>query len=494
MKKRLKFWVLLILGGLAAYVLWLYVNNDPCDCNSVFNNIPGRSGCFNQKEITYTTKVAPTSGNQDSTATRTDFVRYRCNEWILDGNHPNADSTRKLLREWDFCKVESCPCPGKLELWRYAGKKKVLGISSGGEVVVDPSKKGNGVGGLELNYVLIKSPAGSFKGNEKPQPSPNEKTCPSNRVKIAIVDTGVEPNNSQLLATAWNAVQSPLPPCDSNAPLTQYGLNIMGNNAIGWEPLDDNGHGTHINGIVSGVAPNGGDRMGVPFDILNVKVLDSNNECTLFDAMCGLYYAIAQDVDVINISWGFKDTIAAPEIFIPFFAAAKSKNIVVVAGLGNDSINVDGDMKFWPACFANTTDNLISVAALNSVSGNLASFSNWSFSGDYMTVAALGKNVLSAYPVGLRGNTSGLAFMSGTSMAAPFVTRTVAVWIGLAKGSGRAYNARQIKDWILNNAFPVNDHAVHRRLNHSGRINCPCPSDPNLCRDCEKMECPTALQ
>jgi Subtilase family len=484
--KKLKFWFLLLIGLFAGgyFVFFVFNGFNPS------NVIPNEVDCFNAKVIPYQTRRMPTPGAPDTSfVTRTDSVRYRCNEWLLDGSHPTAAASRDSLLKWGFVKAESCPCPSQLELWRYAGPKKVLGIDTGGgEVVVDPKKKGAGVGGLELNYLLT---CDTIKTPGNPSTSLNEPSCPTGRVKIAIVDSGVDPTNVALLASNWTPFPSPMPPCTPGVSNTLYGLNIMG--SLGnWEPLDDQGHGTHINGIIAGVAPNGGNRMGVPFDILNVKVLDGNNECTLFDALCGLYYALEQNVDVINISWGFKDTIAPTEIFKPFFDAVNSKNVVVVAGLGNDGIDVDGKMKFWPACFANTQPNLISVSALDAPAGTMANFSNWSFSGNYMTVAANGKNIVSSYPRALSlGGTSDLAIMSGTSMATPFVTRTVAVRIGLSKGAGLAPNAAAIKTWIRNNAFQVNDHLVHRKLNHSGKAACPCPGHSGLCPECVDMECPT---
>jgi len=505
MNRKAKTWIvsLLLLSG-AAYAGWQIFCADPCKCRVGFNPLPEESVDIDFKVIEYTTKVIKRDSDNKiiqglngevtfDSVLRRDTIYYRSDEWLLDGSHPTAEASRDSLREWGFCKVESCPCPGMLELWRYSGNKKVRGIDTPtGDAVVDVKKGTSGIGGLELNYVIdfsLPEPVEPGVVYNPEQVSPNSSMgCKPQPVKIAIVDTGVDISKEPRAALAtptfdWNPISGLIPPCKTNTLTTQFGLNILGKDG-NWEPIDSNGHATHINGIIAGIAPNGGNRMGVRFKFLNVKILGSDNTCTLFDAMCGLYYAMYQGAEVINISWGFKDTIAPTEIFAPFFREAQTREIVLVAGLGNDSMDVDGAMKFWPACFADNVPNLISVGALDSLSGGLASFSNWSHSGKYMNVAAPGKKIISAFPVHMEGKSTShkpndiysLAKMSGTSMATPYVTRTAAVLIGLNKGMGNLYTAASLKSRIITTAC-CDSTPVHRRLNHDGKASLPCCHD-----------------
>lgn len=500
--------LIFIIGGL----IWYRTQNDPCNCKSRLKKMPQESKCVTTMTIEDSTQVVDKDslGNiiyiedkDDNTfkplthfEKRVYKITYHCDEWILNGNAPNAAEYRDSLCLWGFCKVASCPCPGNFELWRYAGNKDIRGIddtpNNGGEVVVDPKKKAGSIGGLELNYVIIADEplnATTVADDAIPKdPVRSSATCETRPVRIAIVDSGVDTLNANLRNYHWIPIGSVAPPCNKRSAKTRYGVNIHGKRGQ-WEPVDDNGHGSHINGIITGVAPNGGDGMNVPLEILNVKVLKADNTSTLFDAMCGLYYALDQGAEIINVSWGFKDTIAPTTLFEPFLQQALAQNVLIVAGLGNDSMNVDDKLKFWPACFAKTYPNVISVGALDTVGTNLASFSNWSSSGDYMSVAASGQKIISAFPSYLHQTnvsfTNGLAMMSGTSMATPFVTRTAAVLLGLAKARNQPIPPDRIKRLIMQRSSPGRA-PTPRKLNHGGM---------GICKsNCGVVQCPPILQ
>ncbi|MEA2443226.1 MAG: hypothetical protein QOJ12_518 [Thermoleophilales bacterium] len=139
---------------------------------------------------------------------------------------------------------------------------------------------------------------------------------------VAVIDTGVDASHEDLtgrLLPAFSAI-------------------------AGKGPADENGHGTHVTGIVAANADNGIgiDSVAPGTRVLPVRVLDQNGEGSDADVAKGIDYAIAQKVDVINLSLGG----TALDAFLPGgeFAAAVQRavdaGIVVVAAAGNDSVPI----------------------------------------------------------------------------------------------------------------------------------------------------------
>ena len=190
---------------------------------------------------------------------------------------------------------------------------------------------------------------------------------------------------------------------------------------------DDNGHGTHIAGIaaakdngygVVGVAP--GARLWA------IKVLDSTGSGFISDIIAGIDY-IAQYsslVDVANLSFGCQCKSYALDSAINN-AVAKGITFVVAAGNAHTDAST-----FSPA----NNPNVIAVSAIADSDGrcgrvgpstsygrddSFASFSNY---GPAVDMAAPGVNILSTYKGG------SYAFMSGTSMATPYVVGAAALY------------------------------------------------------------------
>ncbi|MHC4310790.1 MAG: S8 family peptidase, partial [Planctomycetota bacterium] len=162
---------------------------------------------------------------------------------------------------------------------------------------------------------------------------------------------------------------------------------------------DDNGHGTHVAGIIAaedndigvvGVAPEA--------YLYGVKALDRNGSGWLSDIIAGLEWCVNNRMDIVNMSLGADSDIQA------FHDAcdAASATVILVAAAGNDGGAVD-----YPAAYG----SVIAVSATDSSDG-LASFSNY---GNEIEIAAPGVNILSTYKGG------GYETHSGTSMAAPHV-------------------------------------------------------------------------
>jgi len=241
------------------------------------------------------------------------------------------------------------------------------------------------------------------------------------------------------------------------------------------EPLDYNGHGTAVNAIATGASiPN--LYINTPFKFVNIAILPSPGKTgNLFDALCGLYYAIEQKPDIINISWGFKylktDSatnqldIAIEKVFEDCFNRANNDGILIVAGIGNDSLDLNDYQKFYPASLAKNLGNVISVGGLNTTFNDLMQMSNYaSDNSNYLTVCVPGENIIALYPTGLNNNRSGWAQQSGTSFATPLISRIA----GLIKSKNGISSPSILKQEIIR--LSTNSTSNFRHINQTQNL------------------------
>jgi serine protease AprX len=216
-------------------------------------------------------------------------------------------------------------------------------------------------------------------------------------------------------------------------------LRYPENRIVGWHdfvnkrssPYDDNGHGTHIAGIIAGngLSSHGKYKgMAPEAKLVGVKVLDKKGSGNISDVISGIEWCVANqktyNIKVINISLGSAAQSSWNED--PLCKAVESawrKGIVVCVAAGNDgpneqTINTPG-----------ITPHAITVGNLddhNTEAPNDDQLSESSSRGptiDRFTkpdLLAPGTNIIS-----LRG-TRGYRTLSGTSMATPMVSGAVA--------------------------------------------------------------------
>lgn len=172
---------------------------------------------------------------------------------------------------------------------------------------------------------------------------------------------------------------------------------------------DDNGHGTHVAGIVIAARNNTGT-VGVSHgaSVMPVKVLNSAGSGYISDVAKGIYWATDNGAHVINLSLG---TPVDTDVLRRAVNYASSRGVLMVAAAGNEY----GAPCQFPAAY----DNVLCVVATDS-SNRLASFSN--VEGE---LAAPG---VSNYSTFLGGT---YRYLSGTSMAAPHVAGSLAVLRGI---------------------------------------------------------------
>ncbi|MFA5817369.1 MAG: S8 family serine peptidase [Bacteroidales bacterium] len=195
---------------------------------------------------------------------------------------------------------------------------------------------------------------------------------------------------------------------DSGIDLTHPDLSVDVPNSryfIGRSPQDENGHGTHVAGIIA-AKDNTIGVIGVAAGatVVAVRVLDRRGSGTISSVIGGCDYVKANGVsgDVANMSLGGGVSTALDD-------AVKSMSIKVMVALaaGNESDNANNHS---PARVNGS--NIYTVSAMGTLD-NWASFSN--FGNPPIDYCAPGVSIYSCY----KGGT--YATMSGTSMAAPHV-------------------------------------------------------------------------
>lgn len=209
---------------------------------------------------------------------------------------------------------------------------------------------------------------------------------------IAVVDTGISYTQSDL--SGW----------------VSQGYNFVAGNT---NANDDNGHGTHVAGIISAASNNGNGVASIGFKgaLLPVKVLDGNGSGTYANVASGIIYAADQGSKVINMSLGGSSSSSTLKNAVSY---AQSKGSLIVAAAGNNG----NSTPVYPAVYP----GVIAVSATTQ-DDNLASFSSY---GSHVYVSAPGTGIISTY------NNGGYATLSGTSMATPVVSGL----IGLALSRG----------------------------------------------------------
>jgi subtilisin family serine protease len=229
-------------------------------------------------------------------------------------------------------------------------------------------------------------------------------------VTVAVVDTGVDLAHRDLAPNVWtNPGEVPGNGIDDDADgLVDdvHGADFVNHDG---DPSDDNGHGTHVAGIVAARGNNGVGVAGLAWRarIMAVKVLGANASGDMATVADGVRYAVAHGARVINLSLTGPSPGPGLESAVGEAAAA---NVLVVAAAGNRHVDDDA-IATYPAAL--DAPNLVAVTSSDQ-RGRLAPSA--SFGRSSIDLAAPGEEILST----ARGG--GYELRSGSSMAAAQVS------------------------------------------------------------------------
>ncbi|MEO6808053.1 MAG: S8 family serine peptidase [Isosphaeraceae bacterium] len=257
-------------------------------------------------------------------------------------------------------------------------------------------------------------------------------------VIVAVIDTGLDLTNPEFAGRIWvNPGEVPGNRLDDDGdgyPDDVFGWNFLNNSA---DVTDNNGHGTHVTGILAAGGNNGVGGAGVDWGarIMPLKFMDPQGNGAVDDAVRAVYYAVGHGARVINASWGGNDFSQA---LVDAINYANQNNVVFVTAAGNESANNDVTASY-PANIL--LPNVLSVAAVTQA-GTLDAFSN--YGSRTVALAAPGDKIYSTIP-------GGYATYSGTSMATPFVSGVAALLVGLHPD----WTAAQVVQRIMTTVKPL---------------------------------------
>ena len=206
-------------------------------------------------------------------------------------------------------------------------------------------------------------------------------------VTVAVVDSGVVPSHPDLQGRVDMA----------------NGYDFVNNDP---DAIDDEGHGTHIAGIIAGrLDGNLGSGIAPGATILPVKVLDAHGAGSTYQAALGIRWAVDHGARVLNLSWGSTSPKLIQREAIDY---AVGKGAIVIAAAGNHGSPVEYPARYPGVIAVGAFDRYLHVAS-------------FSAGGDGLALCGPGVDVLSAALGG------GMIYDSGTSMATPFVSGTAAL-------------------------------------------------------------------
>lgn len=266
-------------------------------------------------------------------------------------------------------------------------------------------------------------------------------------VIVAVIDTGVDYNHLDLRNNIWkNTAEIPNngKDDDGNGYIDDvYGWDCVGNDK---DPMDDNGHGTHVAGIIAAENNEIGG-VGVAYNC-KIMVLKAGNSSGYFnnaDIAEAIQYAYMNGASVINMSFGGSNISMAVEDAL----TSAYNSCVLVAAAGNDGAcnnlackTCENVAVSYPAALP----YVIGVMSTNHDGSYVSGFSNYDhnpYNSVEYEVYAVGEAVPSCWP----GNK--YASLNGTSMAAPTVSG-IAALLRSYYTDREVYSTKFIQSQIVN--------------------------------------------
>ena len=239
----------------------------------------------------------------------------------------------------------------------------------------------------------------------------------ASNVIVALVDTGVRCTHEDLAANLWvNPGEIPGNGMDDDGDGIiddVHGINAANESG---DPIDLDGHGTAVAGILAAVGNNGMGGVGVAWRvrIMACRYTDDSGNGAISDVLECFNYARQKGAHIINAS--FVVPTWSPSLN-DAVGECQGAGIIVVAAAGN-SANDSDVYPYFPAGY--NWENIVAVAATTRTD-ELAAFSN--FGATSVDLAAPGSEI---YTTG-SGSDSAYGWVSGTSFATPMVAGALAL-------------------------------------------------------------------
>lgn len=241
-------------------------------------------------------------------------------------------------------------------------------------------------------------------------------------VKVAVIDTGIDYNHSDLAANYSG------------------GYDFVNNDT---DPMDDNGHGTHVAGTIAALDNNVGV-VGIAPEakLYALKVLNSSGSGSFSDVIAALQWAVDNGIQVTNNSYGSESNPGG--IVQVAFDNSAAMGVLHIAAAGNSGNHKGiGNNVGYPAAY----NSVVAVAATDK-NDNRASFSS---TGNQVELTAPGVTINSTKLGG------GYIEYSGTSMASPHVAGSAALVIaaGITDKNGNGLINDEVRQALNNTALDL---------------------------------------
>ena len=295
---------------------------------------------------------------------------------------------------------------------------------------------------------------------------------------VADIDTGVDPTHPALQSVLLPGydftrnqpggseltdissspcpfVSCPAPACPNCSPaqVNQSSAAILDQSSAAI--LDGNpqyaafGHGTMVMGVIHLVAPTA--------NLMPLKAFRSDGTGFLSDILRAIYYAVQNNVNVINMSF---DTQTYSQELRKALNYANQNNVICAASAGNDGQSAP-PLQVYPAEWR----NYVMGVASTSDQDTRSSFSN--YGNAIVWVAAPGEAIVTTYPFGT------YAAGWGTSFSAPFVSGASALLLNKQANTHESQAARAVA-----HAVPVGPDMGRGRLDLVQALGAIPTSDP----------------
>ncbi len=375
------------------------------------------------------------------------IIRFEDNVTIAQQNQLLATRGLQVLKRFDSINAVTVQVPPQLPVMTLTGQLELLPEIKYAEpdFIIELQRTPNDPRYNQQWGLNNVGQTGGTTDADINAPEAWDTTVGSSQVVVAIIDSGIDFNHPDLAANMWvnpgeipgNGIDD-----DNNGYVDDiYGIDPAEADS---NPMDIDGHGTHVAGTVAAVGNNGRGVTGVSWNskLMALKIFDGPFGGTTTAAIEAIEYVTMMkteygvNVALSNNSWG---GYGFSQGLVDAISLNIDAGMLFVAAAANDTI--DNDITpAYPASYP--LDGIISVSASDH-NDRIAGFSNFGLTS--VDLAAPGVDILSTLPGG------GYGLLSGTSMASPHVAGVAAL---LASARPTA-TVNQLKAAILLGADPI---------------------------------------